>query len=86
MTPNLQATQSLALLGTGRGAAILRAAKKHGVPLPPDPLLAEALSRVETSDEVPETLFLAVAEVLGFLMGQGGEPAELLTPEHLPAQ
>ena len=73
MTPVFRATLAAGPAGAGRGSAILKAAQVHGVPLPQDPLLAEALSRVETSDAIPETLFLAIAEVLGFLMSQGGE-------------
>lgn len=55
--------------GRGRvGARILEAAEAHGVPMERNPALAEALSRVELEDEIPAPLYVAVAEILGFLM------------------
>lgn len=64
------------VVASGRGhvgAAIIAAAEAHGVPLAHNPLLAEALARVELDSEIPERLFLAVAEILAFLMREGGE-------------
>ena len=53
------------------GEKIIAAAQAHGVPLEHNPLLAEALSRVELDTEIPERLYLAVAEILAFLMREG---------------
>ena len=50
------------------GRRIIELAKESGVPLEEDPLLAEALSRVEVGAEIPETLYRAVAIVLGFVL------------------
>ena len=50
------------------GRRIIELAKENGVPLEEDPLLAEALSRVEVGSEIPETLYRAVAIVLGFVL------------------
>lgn len=64
------------VVASGRGHVgekIVTAAEAHGVPLEHNPLLAEALSKVELDTEIPERLFLAVAEVLAFLMRESGE-------------
>ena len=48
--------------------AILEAARSAGVPIEDDPLLATALATVELDQEIPEALYRAVAEVLGFVL------------------
>ena len=50
------------------GERIVAAARQHGVPVEYDPALAQALSTVELDAEIPEALYLAVAEILGFLL------------------
>jgi flagellar biosynthesis protein len=50
------------------GDRIIETAREHGVPIEEDPLLAQALSTIEIDEEIPETLYRAVAEVLGFLL------------------
>ncbi len=49
---------------------IVAAAREHGIPLQDDPALAPALaavlSRIPLGDEIPETLYRAVAEVIAF--------------------
>lgn len=50
------------------GDRIIETARAHGVPIEEDPVLAQALSTIETDEEVPEALYRAVAEVLGFLL------------------
>jgi len=42
------------------------------VPLQKDPALAAALSTVELEQEIPEQLFKAVAQVLGFILRAAG--------------
>ncbi len=64
------------VVAAGRGLGgerIIAAAETHGVPLEHNPLLAEALSKVEVDSEIPERLFVAVAEILAFLMREGPE-------------
>jgi flagellar biosynthesis protein len=59
------------VVATGRGAIgrkIIEVAREHGVPLQENPALAEALSTIELDSEIPENLYVAVAEILGFLM------------------
>ena len=65
------------VVAAGRGLVgekIIAAAEAHGVPLEHNPLLAEALSKVELDTEIPERLYLAVAEILAFLMREGPGP------------
>ncbi|MCA1791225.1 MAG: EscU/YscU/HrcU family type III secretion system export apparatus switch protein [Thioalkalivibrio sp.] len=53
---------------------ILEIAGEHDVPVHDDPLLTAALSQVPVGDEIPENLYVAVAEVLAFvyfLSGRG---------------
>lgn len=45
---------------------IFRIAKEHGVPLENDPQLAAILSQIPVGDEIPETLYRAIAEVIAF--------------------
>lgn len=61
---------------TGRGAIaekIIATAKEHGVAIEGNPLLAEALSGVEVDQEIPEDLYRAVAEVIGFVLRAAGK-------------
>jgi flagellar biosynthesis protein len=53
------------------GRRIIETAAEHGVPMEHNPALAEALSTVELETEIPEELYLAVAQILGFLMRAG---------------
>jgi flagellar biosynthesis protein len=45
---------------------IFKIAKEHGVPLENDPQLAKILSQIPLGDEIPETLYRAIAEVIAF--------------------
>ena len=54
------------------GQKIIDAAAEHGVPMEQNPALAEALSTIELETEIPEELYLAVAQILGFLMRASG--------------
>ena len=59
----------------GRGALaeqIRESAEAHGVPIEENAPLAEALSTVELDDEIPEALYRAVAEVIGFVLRASG--------------
>ena len=46
---------------------ILEVAREHGVPIHDDPDLVELLARIDIDTEIPEPLYQAVAEVLGFV-------------------
>ena len=54
------------------GEAILALAREHGVPIEENAALAEALSRVELGEDIPEALYRAVAEVLIFILRASG--------------
>jgi flagellar biosynthesis protein len=42
------------------------------VPLEQNPALAEALSTLELDEEIPEQLYRAVAQILGFILRAAG--------------
>ncbi len=53
----------------GEGAIarqILAIAKEHNIPLEDDPELAVLLAQIPLGDEIPEALYLAIAEVIAF--------------------
>lgn len=59
--------------GSGEVARqILALAEQHGVPLQENPELVLLLSRLELGDEIPEQLYIAVAEILAFVYALGG--------------
>ncbi len=54
--------------GVGQVAErILEIAREHDVPVHEDALLTAALSQVPLGDEIPENLYVAIAEVLAFV-------------------
>jgi flagellar biosynthesis protein len=62
-------------MGRGElGQRIIDTAREHGVPLEENTVLAEALSTVEVEEEIPEALYLAVAEVLAFILRASKAP------------
>lgn len=53
--------------GTGLTAEqILEIAERHGIPLQTDPELVKILAQVPLGDEIPNELYIAVAEVIAF--------------------
>ena len=63
------------VVATGRGwlgQKIIDVAREHGVPLEQNPALAEALSTLELDEEIPEQLYRAVAQILGFILRAAG--------------
>ena len=59
------------VVASGRGAIgqkIIDVAREHDVPLEENPELAEALSTIELNTEIPEQLYVAVAEIIGFVL------------------
>lgn len=57
------------VLATGVGLIaeqIVQTAREAGVPVRSDPALVEALAALELGDEVPEALWVAVAETLAW--------------------
>ncbi len=65
------------VVASGRGLVgerIIAAAREHGVPLSQNAPLAEALSTLELETEIPERLYVAVAEILAFLLKTSTSP------------
>jgi flagellar biosynthesis protein len=63
------------VVASGRGhigEKIIEIARENGVPLEENPALAEALSAVELDTEIPEELYTAVAEIIGFVLRASG--------------
>lgn len=57
---------------TAKGCAeiaerIIAIAEENGIPLYEDPGLAAALAHLDLGDEIPELLYMAIAEVLAFV-------------------
>jgi flagellar biosynthesis protein len=52
---------------------IIQLAEQHGVPLQENEPLASMLSKVELGEEIPETLYLAVAQVIAFAYHLSGK-------------
>ena len=82
-----EADDAPVVVASGRGVfgqRIIDLAREHGVPLEEDPALAQALSTVELDAEIPEELFKAVAEVLGFILS-AAKRANRISPPALEA-
>lgn len=63
------------VVAIGRGdlaKRITETAKAHGVPLNENPTLAVALSQLPLDEPIPESLYRAVAEVLGYILRTTG--------------
>ena len=66
--PDKDSAPVLAAFGEGLVAdKIVEIAKESGVPVLPDPTLANMLSKIGIGDEIPEELYEAVAKVLLFV-------------------
>jgi flagellar biosynthesis protein len=62
---------------------ILELAEKHGVPLQNEPELARILAQVPLGDEIPQELYITVAEVIAFayfISGKTPSPKDKDTP------
>lgn len=55
---------------------IIRIARDHGVPLYENPELAGILARLDLNEEIPDTLYQVIAEILAFAFHVQG-----LTPD-----
>ena len=52
---------------------IVQIAHQHGIPLQENEPLAAVLSKVELGEEIPESLYLAVAQVIAFAYHLSGK-------------
>lgn len=55
---------------------ILEIAEKHGVPLQNEPELARILAHIPLGEEIPQQLYVAVAEVIAFAYFLSGKTPE----------
>jgi len=55
---------------------IIEIARKHGIPIQENQPLASLLANVEPGDEIPEALYLAVAQVIAFAYYLSGKVPE----------
>ncbi|MFT6732202.1 MAG: flagellar biosynthesis protein [Polaribacter sp.] len=62
---------------------IVSLAKENDVHIHYDPLLIDVLSRLELDEEIPETLFLAVAKIIAFAYYLQGKHPESAVNSHL---
>ena len=60
---------------------IIQLAKKHNVPLSENKELVTLLSTLELGDEIPEVLYLAVAEIIAFAYMLKGKVPEGFEPQ-----
>jgi len=64
--------------GRGKMAEkIIETAREHGIYVHDDPDLVEALSALDLREEIPEELYIVVAELLAFLYSLGGKKEPL---------
>ena len=52
---------------------IIGLARQHGIPMQENEALASVLAGVELGDEIPESLYLAVAQVIAFAYHLSGK-------------
>ena len=52
---------------------IVKLARQHGIPMQENQPLASLLARVELGDEIPEALYIAVAQVIAFAYHLSGK-------------
>ncbi|MEX2474338.1 EscU/YscU/HrcU family type III secretion system export apparatus switch protein [Marinobacter sp.] len=55
---------------------IIRIAQEHNVPLYENPELASILARLELNEEIPDTLYRVIAEILAFAFNLQGKTPE----------
>ena len=60
---------------------IIELAKEHGIPIHEDPDLAVLLSQLELYEDIPESLYRVIAEVLAFAYIVSGKTPKSHRPE-----
>lgn len=66
-------------------ARIIELAREHGVPLFENPELVQLLAEIGLGEEIPETLYLCIAQIIAFAyVIQGKAPAGWRGPEPTP--
>jgi len=63
--------------GSGKLAEqIIALAREHGIPMQEDATLIELLAKLDLGDEIPQALYVAVAEVIAFAYILSGKVPE----------
>ena len=76
--PGLDGAPRVTAKGRGRVAEkIIETAREHGIYVHDDPELVETLSAMDLREEIPEELYLVVAELLAFLYSLEGKKQAL---------
>lgn len=66
--PSQESVPKVIAKGSGRIAEnIIELAQEHGIPVRSDPDLVEVLSTLKINEEIPSSLYIAVAELLAFV-------------------
>ncbi len=45
---------------------IIELAQEHNIPMQENPVMAQALAQIDIGEEIPQQLYLAVAEIIAF--------------------
>lgn len=70
-------TPTVSASGEGELAAeIIRIAKQHNIPLREDAALADMLKEMQLGDEIPESLYRVIAEVIAYAYIISGKDPE----------
>lgn len=65
-------------------AEILRIARDHEIPIYENPDLVNILSRLDIGDEIPETLYRTIAEIIAFVYMLKGKTPDGFTAQPAP--
>ena len=67
--------------GEGRVAEkIIELAHKYDIPIKDDPDLVEVLCKLDLNEEIPPTVYVAVAELLAFVYSLNKKKRDIITP------
>ncbi|WP_444998166.1 EscU/YscU/HrcU family type III secretion system export apparatus switch protein [Aliikangiella sp. IMCC44359] len=75
------------LVAKGQGQLaqkIIETAKKNDIHIHNDPILLEVLARLELGDEIPHSLYLAVAKIIAFAYFLQGKHPDYENSPHSP--
>jgi flagellar biosynthesis protein len=76
--PGLDGAPRVTAKGQGRVAEkIIEVAREHGIYVHDDPGLVDALSALDLREEIPDELYIVVAELLAFLYSLEGKKRPL---------
>ncbi|MGD9732713.1 MAG: EscU/YscU/HrcU family type III secretion system export apparatus switch protein [Desulfamplus sp.] len=76
--PSQESVPKVIAKGSGRIAEnIIELAQEHGIPVKRDPDLVEVLSTLKINEEIPSSLYIAVAELLAFVYSLNAKKKEI---------